>query len=61
MAEPLSSEEKRAWIEHLVEIAKERKLSFEEWKAIFESIVDDTPIIGEFSDRRVDWYDDDGR
>jgi hypothetical protein len=61
LAEQLSPEAQKALIEHLQEIAKQRELSFEEWKAILESMVIDTPIVGEFSDRRVDWYHDDGR
>jgi hypothetical protein len=61
LAEQLSPEAQKALIEHLQEIAKQRELSFEEWKAMFDSLKIDTPIEGDFSDRRSDWYDDDGR
>jgi hypothetical protein len=44
LTEPLSPEEKRAWIEHLQEIAKQRELSFEEWKTIFDSMKINTPL-----------------
>jgi len=61
LAEQLSPEAQRALIEHLQEIAKQRELSFEEWKAAFEALKIHTPIVGEFSDRRSDWYNVDGR
>jgi hypothetical protein len=61
LAEQLSPEEQLALIEHLQEVAKQRELSFEEWKALFDSLKIETPIVGVFSDRRVDWYDDEGR
>ncbi len=61
LAEQLSAEEQRALIEHLQEIARQRELSFEEWKALFDSLKIRTPLVGDFSDRRADWYDDDGR
>lgn len=61
LAEQLSPGEQQALIEHLQGIARQRELSFEEWKALFDSLKIDTPIVGQFSDRRVDWYDDDGR
>jgi len=51
LAEQLSPEAQKALIEHLQEIAKQRELSF-------ESMEIDTPLAGEFSDRRVDWYGD---
>lgn len=61
LAEQLSPEAQKALIEHLQEIAKQRELSFEEWKAMLDSLKIQTPIVGGFSDRRSDWYDDDGR
>jgi hypothetical protein len=42
-------------------LAKQRQLSYEEWKALFDSMKDDTPIVADFSPRREDWYDDEGR
>jgi hypothetical protein len=61
LAEQLSPEAQKALIEHLQEIAKQRELSFEEWKTKFDALKIDTPVVGDFSDRRSDWYDDDGR
>lgn len=61
LAEQLPPEAQKALIVHLQEIAKQRELSFEEWKAILDSLKIQTPIMGEFSDRRSDWYDDAGR
>ena len=61
LAEQLTPEAQKALIDHLQEIAKRRALSFEEWRAVFDSMVDDTPILNDISPRRVDWYDDDGR
>ncbi|HVU14398.1 MAG TPA: hypothetical protein VHD90_24135 [Phototrophicaceae bacterium] len=61
LAEQLSPEAQKALIAHLQEIAKQRELSFEEWKALFDSAIDYTPVVNDISPRRVDWYDDDGR
>jgi hypothetical protein len=61
LAEQLSPEAQKALIEHLQEIAKQRELSFEEWKSLFNSVIDYTPIVNDISPRREDWYDDDGR
>ncbi|MBI1255888.1 MAG: hypothetical protein GC204_00310 [Chloroflexi bacterium] len=61
LAEQLSPEAQKALIEHLQEIAKQRDLSFEEWKALIDSTIDHTPIVSDISPRREDWYDDDGR
>jgi hypothetical protein len=61
LAEQLSPEEQKALIKHLQEVAKLRELSFEEWKALFDSMKDDRPVVGDISPRREDWYDDDGR
>lgn len=61
LTEQLSPQDQEALIEHLQNIVNQRKLSFEEWKTLFDSIKDDTPVIADFSPRREDWYDDDGR
>lgn len=61
LAEQLTPVEQQALIAHLQEIAKQRELTFAEWKALFDSMKDDTPIIADVSPRRVDWYGDDGR
>ena len=61
LADQLTPTEQRALVEHLQKVAKQRELSFEEWKALFDSIKDDTPVLKDVSPRRDDWYDDDGR
>ncbi len=58
LAEQLPPDEQKALIEHLQEIARQRELSFEEWKAALDSLKIHAPIVGEFSDRRSDWYDE---
>jgi hypothetical protein len=55
LAEQLSPQDQQALVEHLQAIARQRQLSFEEWKALFDSIKDDTPIVADFSPRREDW------
>jgi hypothetical protein len=59
LADQLSPQEQRALIDHLQ--ATLRVLPFEEWKALFISSVDHTPVVADFSPCREDWYDDDGR
>lgn len=57
----LTSEERQALIVHLQECAKHRELSFEEWVILFDSIKINIPAGPNFSDRREDWYDENGR
>lgn len=61
LAEQLSPAELRALVDHLQEVARQRELSFAEWKTLFDALQDDTPILHDISNRRSDWYDDDGR
>ncbi len=61
LAEQLTPVEQRALIAHLQQVARQRELSFKEWKILFEAMIDHTPVVGDFSPRREDWYDDDGR
>ncbi|MBI5670056.1 MAG: hypothetical protein HZC41_18835 [Chloroflexi bacterium] len=61
LAEQLTPLEQQALIAHLQETARHRELTFTEWKALFDSMKDNTPIIADISPRREDWYDDDGR
>jgi hypothetical protein len=61
LAEQLSPADQQALVAHLQVIARRRELSFEEWSLLFDSIKDDTPVIADFSNRREDWYGDDGR
>jgi hypothetical protein len=61
LAEQLSPADQQALVAHLQTIAKQRELSFEEWKILFESAIIHRPILRDISNRREDWYDDDGR
>ncbi|MBN2303939.1 MAG: hypothetical protein JXQ72_05655 [Anaerolineae bacterium] len=62
LAEQLAPPEQKALIEHLQLIAQRRQLTIQERKALFETLITDLgPVSPDFSDRRVDWYDDDGR
>lgn len=61
LAEQLSPEEQQALIEHLQGIAKQRQLNFDEWGVLLDSIKFNVSPGAEFSDRRADWYGDDGR
>ncbi len=61
LAEQLSPEDKQALIQRLQETAKQRELTVQEWKTLFESTVIHNPIKEPFSLRREDWYDDEGR
>ena len=60
LAEQLMPQEQQALIAHLQTISKQRELSFEVWKTLFDSLKDDSLIISDISPRRVDWYDDEG-
>jgi hypothetical protein len=59
--EQLSADEKTRLMEYLLAVAKERQLTSEEKWALFRVSVISAPVNGDFSNRRVDWYDDDGR
>ena len=61
LAEQLSPQEQKALIAHLQTISKQRELSSDEWKALLDSSKVSIPPGPNFSDRRIDWYDDDGR
>lgn len=47
--------------DRLIEAASTRELTVEEWKALFDMTVIHTPPLADFSNRREDWYGDDGR
>ena len=46
---------------HRQEPLLNEEMTFEEWKLLYDSLKSDTKLITDFSDRREDWYDDDGR
>lgn len=64
-AEQLTPQEQQALIEHLQahtqEAEQDAELDFDTWLAIFNSLKISTPVLKDFSNRRVDWYNDDGR
>jgi hypothetical protein len=60
--ERLSRQEQRELLKHLQTLADQRDLTVDEKKALLDSLVIDAgPISPYYSDRREDWYDDDGR
>jgi hypothetical protein len=61
LAEQLSQQDQQALIAHLQAVSQQRKLSFQEWKTLYDSLKMHTPVLKDFSNRREDWYEDDGR
>jgi restriction endonuclease S subunit len=61
MAEQLSTQDRNILIEHLQEQARQRKLTKDEWLALFDSMKYNVPVAEGWSDKREDWYSDDGR
>jgi hypothetical protein len=61
LAEQLPLVEQHKLINHLQDRARAQELTTEEWMALFEATVIRRKVIHDFSPRRVDWYDDDGR
>jgi hypothetical protein len=62
LVEQLPSDQRQALLARLLEKTKTRPLNVDERKALFESmIVDLGAVSAQYSDRREDWYGDDGR
>ena len=62
LVEQLPFEEQKSLLFHLLDKAKNHQLDNEERKKLFHSmIVDLGKVSPEYSDRREDWYDDEGR
>ncbi len=62
LVDQLDAEQKRQLVAHLSEGAQSRKLTAEEKISISRSMTLNLgPISPNFSDRREDWYGDDGR
>ena len=62
LAEQLKPAEQEALVEHLRALAKQRQLTAEEKKALLRSmIIDVGQVLPGYSDRRDDWYGDEGR
>jgi len=61
LAEQLSPAEQQALIARLQVLAQQRELSRDEWWTLLDSITVNVPPGPAFSDRRDDWYNDDGR
>lgn len=54
-------EQQRALITHLQERTESETLTAAEKMALLRSVMFDIPVINDISNRREDWYDDDGR
>jgi hypothetical protein len=61
LSDLFTPEAKQEMIDYLREAAKTRKLTPEEKVWFLTNIVSHEPVVGDFSNRREDWYDDDGR
>jgi len=61
LVDQLPDQERSRLLNHLLKRAKTRHLTPDEKKAILRSMVSDAAIGPGYSDRREDWYDDDGR
>lgn len=61
MAEQLPLAEQHLLINHLQQRARAQELTSDEWIALFNASVIHREVIADFSPRREDWYDDDGR
>jgi len=60
LADQLTSEEQNLLIEHLRQ-PRRHELPIQEWEAVFESLRQRRPLAKDYSMRREDWHDDDGR
>jgi hypothetical protein len=60
-AEQLTPQEQQALIEHLKTSLQPDKIDTETWLKLFDSLKIDGEVLTDFSNRRVDWYDDNGR
>ena len=62
LVEQLPSDKQQDLLVRLLEKTKTRPLNKDERKALFESMtVDLGAVSAQYSDRREDWYDEDGR
>ncbi len=62
LIEPLSPEQQTDLLARLLEKSKTRQLTSQERKALLESMtIDLGEVLPGYSDRREDWYGDDGR
>jgi hypothetical protein len=61
LAKQLSPAEQQALITYLQRLAQQGTLGDEEWKTLLDSSKVSIPPGPNFSDRRADWYDNDGR
>jgi hypothetical protein len=61
LSDHFTPEAKEEMIAHLREAARTRELTNEEKLWLFEATISHEPVIGDFSNRREDWYDDNDR
>ncbi|MCA0455563.1 MAG: hypothetical protein LCI00_16430 [Chloroflexi bacterium] len=59
-AEQLPPAEQQALITRLQAVVKQPTLNQDEWQSLLKSITIHSPAAAHFSDRREDWYGDDG-
>jgi chemotaxis regulatin CheY-phosphate phosphatase CheZ len=61
LIEQLSPIQQQALIIHLQGLSKQRELNKSEQKSLLRASILNKPIKHDVSNRREDWYDDDGR
>lgn len=61
MAEQLSPTEQETLLAHLQSMTKQRALTKDQWETRFRESILKVKVLNDFSARREDWYDDDGR
>ena len=61
LVEQLTQQEKQAVLQYLQEQMAQRELTTEERRKLFESMILDLPWDENWSLRREDWYNDEGR
>ena len=61
LTEALTNVERQALITHLQQQSQKRPLTSQEWRTLFEANMIRMPVLRDFSNRRDDWYGDDGR
>lgn len=61
LVDQLSDEQRHMLMRHIQQ-SEDTAVTQDEWKTLFEStLLDLGPVVSDFSNRREDWYGDDGR
>jgi hypothetical protein len=61
LVEQLTPNERKTLAAQLTDPGAHTALTPEDWQSRFKSLVSGAAVVGRFSDRREDWYSDDGR